>query len=64
MSWEEERKKQAEGVAWIIKEVNYKRLNDWEKGFIKSVRDQSQSGKMLSTSQMVILERIYREKGR
>jgi hypothetical protein len=61
-TWEEELAYQQKRVSWVISGIDYEKVNDWEQSFVESVEAQSQSGKMLSTPQMVILERIYRQK--
>ncbi len=56
-------------VKWIISGIDYSKLTGWESGFVESVEKQSNQGKILSDnkdgiSQMEILEKLYREKGR
>lgn len=51
-------------VKWIISGFNYDDLTEWESGFVESVEEQSDDGKMLTEKQMNKLERIYKEKGR
>ena len=56
-------------VKWILSGIDHGQLTGWEAGFVESVEKQSNQGKVLSDnrdgmSQMEILEKIYREKGR
>ncbi len=56
-------------VKWIVSGIDYNKLTGWEAGFVESVEKQSNQRKMLSDnkdgmSQMELLEKIYREKGR
>lgn len=56
-------------VKWIISGLDYDELTGWEKSFVESVESQSDGCKILSDnkggrSQMEILEKIYKEKGR
>ncbi len=56
-------------VKWIVSGIDYSKLTEWESSFIESVEKQSNQGKILSDnkdgiSQMEILEKLYKEKGR
>ena len=59
-----EYKVQRERIKWIISGLDWDDLSDWEQGFIESIEEQSNDGKILSYKQIEILERIYRIKGR
>lgn len=62
--WSDYQKKQNERIKWIIRGLDYDKLNDWEQERVEEWEMQSDKGKWLSDRQMEILERIYREKGR
>lgn len=62
--WSDYQKKQNERVKWIIRGMDYDKLNDWERERVEEWEMQSDKGKWLSDRQMEILEKIYREKGR
>jgi hypothetical protein len=51
-------------VKWITSGLNSDDLTEWEQGFVESVEEQSDSGKVLTKKQMDKLEKIYKEKGR
>lgn len=61
--WTEYLKKQNERIKWIIRGMDFDKLNDWEKARVEEWEILSDRGKFLSDRQMEILEKIYREKG-
>lgn len=62
--WSDYKKKQNERIKWIIRGMDFNKLNDWEQVRVEEWEIQSDKGRWLSDRQMEILEKIYREKGR
>jgi len=51
-----------ERFAWIIKAIDFEKLNDWETRFLGDLERRMKSKGDLTESQEEILERIFEEK--
>ncbi len=51
-------KQQNKRIKWVIKGIDYDKINEWEEEFLESIEEQSDKGNVLTSKQMGILERI------